>query len=108
YGMSDSLGLPTYGDQRNNPFLGQEWSFGGGRNYSEDAARAIDEEVKRILHDNYERALNIVRENRDKMTALATKLMEVETLDRPAFEGLMNESKPAKSDSTLVELPIDA
>jgi cell division protease FtsH len=93
YGMSDSLGLPTYGDQRNNPFLGQEWGYGmGSRDYSEEAAKAIDEEIRGILHANYERSLNIIHENRDKMVALAKMLMDVETLDRDTFERLMNES----------------
>jgi cell division protease FtsH len=105
YGMSDSLGLPTYGGQRNNPFLGQEWGFGGGRDYSEEAARAIDEEVKGILHDNYQRALNIIRENRHKMEALANKLLEVETLDRSTFEGLMNMEKDA---ADVAGVPVDA
>ncbi len=92
YGMSDALGLPTYGDQRNSPFLGQEWGYGmGARDYSEEAAKAIDEEVRKILHNNYERALAIVRENRERMVALAEMLMEVETLDRETFEKLMND-----------------
>jgi cell division protease FtsH len=111
YGMSASLGLPTYGGQRNNPFLGQEWGFGGGRDYSEDAARAIDEEVRRILHTNYERSLNIIKENRDKMVELANMLMKVETLDREAFEKLMNEMKPvaeAAADSVVEEATVDA
>jgi cell division protease FtsH len=100
YGMSDSLGLPTYGDQRNSPFLGQEWGYGmGGRDYSEDAAKAIDGEIRKILDDNYQRALQIVRENRGKMVALAEKLMDIETLDRELFEGLMNE--PMDSEPTL-------
>ncbi|MCP4426590.1 MAG: ATP-dependent zinc metalloprotease FtsH [Chloroflexi bacterium] len=105
YGMSDTLGLPTYGDQRNSPFLGQEWGFGtGSRNYSEEAARTIDEEVRQLLRNNYERALNIVRENREKMVSLAEMLMEVETLDREAFEGLMNEpldSAPAMDEALV-------
>ncbi len=90
YGMSDALGLPTYGNGATNPFLGREWGL-GGRDYSEEAARAIDEEVKRILNECYDRALEIIRENRDKMTKLAETLMDVETLDRAEFERLMNE-----------------
>ncbi len=91
YGMSDALGLPTYGGQRNSPFLGQEWGYGmGGRDYSEEAAKVIDEEVRQLLGANYERALNIIRENRDTLVRLATTLMDVETLDRAAFEKLMN------------------
>jgi cell division protease FtsH len=68
YGMSETLGLPTYGDDSNNPFLGREMGYGlGGRDYSEEAARAIDEEVRRLLEENYKRALTIVRENRQRM-----------------------------------------
>lgn len=95
YGMSDSLGLPTYGDPYGNPFLGREMSyFGGGRDYSEEAAQLIDREVREILKRNYQRALNVVNENRGKMVTLAEKLIEVETLDRETFEELMNLPSP--------------
>lgn len=91
YGMSDKLGLPTYGENSSNPFLGRELGWGMGRDYSEEAARAIDEEVRRILDENYLRSLQLIRENRHKMERLAAVLMEVETLDRTEFEKLMNE-----------------
>ncbi|MBP6470851.1 MAG: ATP-dependent zinc metalloprotease FtsH [Chloroflexi bacterium] len=94
YGMSASLGLPTYGSQRNNPFLGQEWGLGGDRDYSEDAAQTIDTEIRRILQRNYERALEIIRKNRESLVALANTLLDVETLDRETFERLMNEPPP--------------
>jgi len=91
YGMSDKLGLPTYGGGSNSPFVGREMGlFGGGRDYSEEAAQAIDAEVKRILEENYARALGVIEQNHDRMIQLATTLMDVETLDRPAFEELMN------------------
>ena len=92
YGMSDKLGLPTYGEGSHNPFLGRDMGWGMNRDYSEEAAQAIDQEVRRMLEENYTRALNIIRENRHKMENLANKLMEVETLDRTEFEKLMNES----------------
>lgn len=92
YGMSDVLGLPTYGRGSGNPFLGREYGYlGDGRNYSEEAARSIDEEVKGILETCYENSLRIIRENYDRMVNLANTLMEVETLDRGEFEKLMNE-----------------
>ena len=92
YGMSDALGLPTYGRGSGNPFLGREYSYlGDGRNYSEEAARAIDSEVRRILETSYETSLRIIRENHDRMVHLANTLMELETLDRTDFEKLMNE-----------------
>ena len=91
YGMSDKLGLPTYGGGSSSPFVGREMGlFGGGRDYSEEAAQAIDAEVKRILEENYARALGVIEQNHDRMVQLATTLMDVETLDRSAFEQLMN------------------
>jgi cell division protease FtsH len=103
YGMSDTLGLPTYGGDSSNPFLGREMGYGlGGRDYSEEAARAIDEEVRRLLEVNYKRALAIVRENRHKMVRLAQKLIEVETIDRATFEKLMNESGNGETSSEEV------
>jgi cell division protease FtsH len=94
YGMSDSLGLPTYGSQRSSPFWGQEWGMGAERDYSEKAAQSIDSEVRHILQRNYERALNIIQRNRDSLVALANTLLDVETLDRETFERLMNETPP--------------
>jgi cell division protease FtsH len=92
YGMSDTLGLPTYGSGSSNPFLGREYGYlgGGHRDYSEESARSIDEEVKRILDQSYEKALSIIRANEDRMVELAKTLMEVETLDREEFENIMN------------------
>jgi cell division protease FtsH len=102
YGMSDVLGLPTYGRGSGNPFLGREYGYlGDGRNYSEEAARAIDEEVKSILETCYEQSLTIIRDNYDRMVNLANTLMEVETLDREEFEKLMN--KPTASEESQQE-----
>jgi cell division protease FtsH len=50
----------------------------------------IDEEVKRILEEQYARALTIIRNNRERIELLVETLMEIETLDRPQFEELMN------------------
>jgi cell division protease FtsH len=80
--------------------------FSSGRDYSEEAAQAIDAEVKRILEENYGRALDIIRDNHDRMVNLATKLMEVETLDRPMFEQLMNEI--LAETPTVIEQPVDS
>jgi cell division protease FtsH len=109
YGMSDSLGLPTYGDPYGNPFLGREMSyFGGGRDYSEEAAQLIDREVREILKHNYQRALSVVNENRDKMVTLAEKLIEVETLDRESFEELMNSPSPNGLVEEKIEVEVEA
>lgn len=106
YGMSDRLGLPTYGSGSHNPFVGREMGFfGGGRDYSEEAAQTIDAEVKRILDENYNRAQTIIDQNHDRMMHLASTLMEVETLDRAGFEQLMNAIVPDKGQVSAPSLP---
>ena len=95
YGMSDTIGLRAFGNGSGNIFLGRDMTY--GRDYSEDAAKAIDKEVGRILDENYKRAIQIVEDNKDKLTVLAETLMKVETLDREEFEGLMNEAGPAQT-----------
>ena len=90
YGMSDKLGLPIYGEGSADPFLGRYYGGGSSRDYSEDAAKVIDEEVKRILGDQYQRAIDIIETNRPRMVAFVEKLLEVETVDRETFEAIMN------------------
>jgi cell division protease FtsH len=113
YGMSESLGLRTFGEQQGSIFLGREMSY--GRDYGEDSAKAIDEEVNTILERNYERAKRIVEENKDRLVVLAETLMRVETLDREEFEELMNrngsEVEPAvaapQADAAAITAPTD-
>ena len=106
YGMSDRLGLPTYGGAAGNPFVGRDMGFfGGGGDYSEEAAQTIDAEVKRILDENYNRARTIIEQNHDRMVHLATTLIDVETLDRPGFEKLMNE-QPGSNGATPAAQPV--
>ncbi len=106
YGMSDRLGLPTYGSGSGSPFVGREMGwFGSGRDYSEEAAREIDAEVKRLLEENYNRASVIIDQNHDRMVYLATTLIDVETLDRAAFEKLMNELPPVNGPVSAPPLP---
>jgi cell division protease FtsH len=101
YGMSESLGLRTYGEQQGNIFLGRE--IGSNRDYSEEAARLIDIEVRGILDRNYGRAKEIITENRNKLVTLVETLLEVETLDRHQFEEVMNR-EPGRS----VDQPVGA
>ncbi len=91
FGMSEELGLRVYGEASGNVFLGRDFN---SRGYSEDAASRIDNVMREILETQYDRALNIVRENRGKIDTLVDTLMEVETLDREAFESLMNAPAP--------------
>jgi cell division protease FtsH len=94
YGMSRDLGPRAYGEETGNVFLGR--SMGYERDYSEEVARQIDDEVRRIIERNYDRAKKIIEDQRDKMVALAEALLVYETLDRRQFEELMNQ-EPAES-----------
>ncbi len=89
YGMSDTLGPRTFGGNGGGTvFLGRE--FYGDRDYSEQAAEEIDNEVKRIVSSAYERAKALLVQNREKLETIARVLLEQETLDRPAFEEIMD------------------
>ena len=86
YGMSDKLGPLTFGHKEELVFLGKE--IGEQRNYSEEVARSIDEEVRRLITEAHETALRVLRENKDKLVNLASKLIEVETLEGKELEAL--------------------
>ncbi|GAB4576202.1 MAG: ATP-dependent zinc metalloprotease FtsH [Anaerolineae bacterium] len=91
YGMSERLGLRTFGEQAGNIFLGRDLME--QRNYSEEAAIQIDQEVHRILDEAYKRARNILLENRDKLIAVSEALLEKETIDRDEFEAIMMQNR---------------
>src|SRR2546423_1440286 len=78
YGMSE-LGPLTFGKKEEQIFLGREISQ--HRDYSEDTAIKIDQEVKKLIGKQYERARCIIEENRDAMVRLAETLLDRETLD---------------------------
>ncbi|RME11200.1 MAG: ATP-dependent metallopeptidase FtsH/Yme1/Tma family protein [Ardenticatenia bacterium] len=92
YGMSDVLGPLTFGDTEEMVFLGRE--IAEQRNYSEEVAQMIDEEVRKLVTHAYERARQILIEHRDQLDRLAQRLMEVETMSRAEFEALMRGEEP--------------
>jgi cell division protease FtsH len=79
YGMSSKLGPMTLGHKDSQPFLGKE--FGHQPDYSGQVAFQIDEEVRLLLDEAHDEALEILVENDDVLEALAAKLLEVETVD---------------------------
>jgi len=87
YGMSEKLGPLTFGDREDLIFLGRE--IAEQRNYSEEVAEEIDSEVLRIISEAYGRAKGILTDYRDKLDAVAQRLIEIETLERPEFEALV-------------------
>lgn len=87
FGMSESLGPVTFGRASGMRFL--TGAASEERNFSEETARAIDGEVRRILEAQYERAKRILEVRRGALEAIAQRLLEVETLDRPQLEKLV-------------------
>ncbi len=86
--MSDRLGHLTFGRHtEDHIFLGRD--IAQGRNYSEEVAAYIDEEVRKIVEEGYQRAYSILKENWDKVVVAAEALKEKETLTREVFERLM-------------------
>ena len=79
WGMSDKLGNVLYGDSEEYVFLGRDMKR--SKDYSEETAKAIDAEVKRLLDDGYNTAKKLIQEHRDKLELIANALLEFETLD---------------------------
>jgi cell division protease FtsH len=86
YGFSENLGLRTYGQVQGNPYLG---NLGETPDYSEKMSQRIDEEIIQILDTAYQRAKNIVIQQKDRLENLAKTLLDIETVERPQFEALM-------------------
>ena len=87
FGMSDKLGLISYDDESDDVFIGRDLMH-TSRRYSEEVASAIDEEVKRIIDECYEKAHQIISENRAVLNACADLLLEKEKITRAEFEAL--------------------
>ncbi len=105
FGMSDALGTIYLGNDQ-EVFVGME--FGHTREYSEEVAYQIDKEVRRLLDESYEKAREILRDNIDKLHALASALLKHETLSRKEFLALMDgkdlpdpEPKPARPEPDM-------
>jgi cell division protease FtsH len=88
WGMSDKLGPLAYGKKEEQIFLGRE--IAQHRDYSEHTAIAIDEEVKRIVSDNYEKAKKLIGDRRETLDRLTKALLEKETLDGPEIDAIVN------------------
>lgn len=86
FGMSDALGTIYLGNDQ-EVFVGME--FGHTREYSEEVAYQIDKEVRHLLDESYEKARKILRDNIDKLHAVAAALLKHETLSRSEFLTVM-------------------
>jgi cell division protease FtsH len=91
-GMSDELGPVNWADSDSEPFLGRSW--GRSANYSEDTARRIDEEVKRILELAYGSARQLLVDNIHVLHSVAQQLIERESLDNGEFSQIVEKAGP--------------
>lgn len=80
YGLNDEIGNLTYYDSS-----GQD-SYGFSKPYSEDTAKKIDEEISKIIEEQYQRAIKVLTENKDKLTTLAERLLDKEVIFKEDLE----------------------
>jgi cell division protease FtsH len=87
FGMSEKLGPRVLGRNHDMPFLGRD--MGAEPDYSEEVAREIDDEIRRVIEDAHETAHRVLREHMDELHRLSAILIERETIDKDQFERLL-------------------
>jgi cell division protease FtsH len=87
FGMSEKLGPRVLGRNHDMPFLGRE--MGAEPDYSEEVAREIDDEIRRVIEEAHDRAHQVLREHMDELHQLSAILIERETIDKDQFERLL-------------------
>jgi cell division protease FtsH len=102
WGMSEALGPMVYGQKEELIFLGREISE--QRDYSEAVAEEIDEEVRRLVAEAHKQARDILVKYREKLDAIANRLLEVETVTRDEFEAIFPPPFPKRSGTPLPQL----
>ena len=89
YGMSTRIGPMALGHKEELVFLGRD--FGEQRNYSEQTAREVDEEIRRIIQEAFDKAYNVLSQNKTRLIMISERLIKEETLEGPLFESLFNQ-----------------
>jgi cell division protease FtsH len=87
FGMSDKLGPRVFGHEHSQPFLGREFST--EPDYSDEIAREIDDEVRRIIESAHVRAKSILTEHKEQLDRISKILVKRETLEKTEFEALI-------------------
>ncbi len=91
YGMSDKLGNVVFDTGHDEVFIGRDMAH--ARNYSDETAHLIDQEVKRLLDEAYETCRTILTRDRALLDQVAAYLLEHETMDADAFEAMCGKSE---------------
>jgi cell division protease FtsH len=89
FGMSDKLGPRVFGHNHGQPFLGRE--FSSEPDYSDEIAREIDDEIRRIVESAHQRAKDILLEHREALVTISEILLRRETIERDEFLALLAE-----------------
>ncbi|MGH2995080.1 MAG: ATP-dependent zinc metalloprotease FtsH [Gaiellaceae bacterium] len=92
YGMSEKLGPRMLGRNHDMPFLGRD--MGSEPDYSEEIAREIDDEIRRVIEEAHERARRVLSEHMNELHQLSELLIERETIDKDQFERLLAGESP--------------
>lgn len=98
WGMSEALGTMVYGENEGEVFLGR--SVTTHKNVSEATMQKVDEEIRRIIDQQYALARGLLESNRDKVEAMASALLEYETLDAEQLDDIM-EGKPPRPPKSI-------
>jgi cell division protease FtsH len=85
--MSEKLGPRVLGHSNDMPFLGRD--YGAQADYSEEIAREIDDEIRRVIEESHELALTTLREHMDELHKISLVLIERETIDSDQFQRLL-------------------
>jgi cell division protease FtsH len=88
YGMSDKLGPRVFGHDHTQPFLGRE--FSSEPDYSDEIAREIDDEIRRVVESAHQRAIEILMEHREGLTLTSEILLKRETIEKDEFAALLD------------------
>ena len=108
YGMSSRIGPMALGHKEELVFLGRD--FGEQRNYSEQTAREVDEEIRHIIQEAFDKAYHVLTQNKTRLIMISERLIKEETLEGPAFEALfnqpINDEQEYESPSILADIPM--
>ncbi|HWT31061.1 MAG TPA: cell division protein FtsH, partial [Propylenella sp.] len=96
WGFSDAVGRVALGENQEEVFLGH--SVARQQNISEETARKIDHEVRRLVDEGYEEARRVLTQHGDELEALAQGLLEFETLTGEEIKDLLNGKRPVRED----------
>jgi cell division protease FtsH len=104
FGMSEKLGPLAFGKRDELVFLGRE--IGEQRNYSDEVAKQIDEEVRAIIDRSYARAFDVLTRYKDRLEQLAERLVNEETIEQEDFEQMFADLPDPRKETHITPMPL--